>query len=1034
MISKFFLGRPVFACVLSILIVLVGGVSLFTLPIEQYPNIVPPQVQVSINFPGASGEVIAETVAAPLEEQINGVENMIYMYSQSSSSGSYVLNVFFKVGADIDQALNNVQDRVDVAMSQLPDVVQKEGIIVRKQTPTILLAVAVESPDGRYDDLFVNNYTAIHLVEAIQRLEGVSNAMVINAENYAMRIWLRPDKMAQLGISTNDVIDAIQEQNKDYPLGLLGMPPVVGEVPLTIPVTSLGRLSTPEQYEQIILRANSDGSTVTIGNIGTVRLGSQSYMVTGQLNDRSAAIIAVYQDYGSNALDVAAAVKQTMKELSKRFPPGLTYSIPYDTTTYIKVSIDEVERTLFEAALLVALVVFIFLHSLRATLIPVIAMVVSIIGTFTGMHLLGFSLNTLTLFGLVLSIGIVVDDAIVVVENVERNMRVKNLNSREAALAAMREVSEPIVAIVFVLCAVFVPVAFIGGVAGELYKQFAITISISVVFSGLVALTLSPVLAAYFFKKARKETKLGDYFNHFMGVLTNIYVKGAEWLLRHWIIGAAIFILSLGALAFLFKIIPTSFVPQEDQGYLFAFADLPDPASLQRTEEVTNSVEAIVMKNPAVDSFIGLSGFSLLNNIAQTGMGTYFIDLKNWKYRKTASLKAEGVLEELNERFESISAAQVLTLNPPAIPGMGTVGGYEFWIVNEGEGGAEELIETTQKFIEKAKERPEIGKLLTFLDTDNMQLYADVDRVKARALNVQIKAVYDTLQALLGSVYVNNFNKYGQVFQVMVQADPDYRSNLQEIGNIFVKSDSGQMVPLKSLVAFRFSKGQNLVSRFNNFPAAKLIGGPGKGYSSGAGIKALQEVADEVLPLDMDFAWSGIVYEAKTTGGSAPLVLGAALLLVFLILAALYERWSLPIAILLCVPFGILGALLSILIRGIDNDIYFQIGLVTLIALAAKNAILIVEFAIQARKEEGLTVKEAALQGARQRFRAILMTSLTFIFGVLPLVISTGAGAASRHSVGTGVMGGMLFATLFGIFFIPLFYFLLDRRKGDEKR
>lgn len=1032
MLSKFFLNRPVFAFVLSILITLIGLVALWTLPVEQYPNIVPPQVQVSINFPGASGDVIASTVAAPLETQINGVENMIYMYSQSSSTGSYVLNVFFKVGSDINQALNNVQDRVDVAMSQLPSEVQKEGIIVRKQTPTILLGITVESPDGRYDDLFVNNYAAIHVVQALQRLEGVSNAMVINAENYAMRIWLRPDQMAQLGISTTDVISAIEEQNKDYPLGELGMPPVIGEVPLTIPVTSLGRLSTPEQYEQIILRANPDGSTVTIGDVGSVLLGAQSYMVTGKFNGRPAAIIGVYQDYGSNALDVAAAVKQTMQDLSSKFPTGLTYGIPYDTTTYIKVSMREVGKTLFEAAVLVSLVVFVFLQSLRATLIPVIAMIVSIIGTFTGMYLLDFSLNTLTLFGLVLAIGIVVDDAIVVVENVERNMRVHNLGPREAALTAMREVSAPIVAIVFVLCAVFVPVAFIGGVAGELYKQFAITISISVVVSGTVALTLSPVLAAYLFKAERKTTWLGDCFNRFMDKLTNLYARGAEWLIRHAVLALIAFACVLGAIVLLVRIVPTSFIPQEDQGYLFTFATLPDAASLQRTDAITDIIGPEILDNKAVESYMALSGFSLMNNIAETQVGTYFVNLKNWDERKAKALQAEGVLTSLNQEFSSVPQAEIFTINPPAIPGMGTVGGYEMWLVNEGEGSPQNFGDVTSDFIGKIKERPEVGKVLSFLETDNMQLYADVDRVKARALHVSIKSIYDTLQAFLGSVYVNNFNKYGQVFQVMVQANPAFRSSLEEIGNIFVKSDTEQMVPLKSLVNFRYSKGPNLVSRFNNFPATKLIGGPAKGYSAGEGVKAIQEVANKNLPNDINFSWSGMVYEARTTGGSAPLVLAAALLLVFLILSALYERWSLPVAILLGVPFGILGALLSILIRGIDNDIYFQIGLVTLIALAAKNAILIVEFAIQARQEQKLSAKEAALQGARQRFRAILMTSFTFIFGVLPLVISTGAGAASRHSVGTGVMGGMLFATLFGVFFIPLFYYLLDRGKNEK--
>lgn len=1032
MISRFFLNRPIFATVLSLLIVLAGIVALLALPIEQYPNMVPPQIQVTVNYPGASAKIVADTIAAPLEEQINGVENMIYMYSESADTGSLTLNVFFEVGSDVNQALNNVQDRVDLAMSQLPEEAQKEGVMVRKQTPTILLLVALQSPDGHYDDLFVNNYATIHIAEELQRLSGISNANVINAQNYSMRVWLRPDKMAQLGISTTDVVNAIQEQNMDYPLGELGMPPTPGFVPLTIPVTDLGRLNAPEEYEQIILRANSDGATVTIGDVGRVELGAQSYGVTGTLNGKSAALIAIYQDYGSNALDVASEVKATLKQLSQRFPPGLTYSIPYDTTTYINLSIKEVERTLYEAAILVALVVFVFLQSIRATIIPVIAMIVSIVGTFTGMHLLGFSLNTLTLFGLVLSIGIVVDDAIVVVENVERNMREKNLSPKEAAIEAMREVSGPIIAIVFVLCAVFLPVAFLGGIAGALYKQFAMTIAISVVFSGIVALTFSPVLAAFLFKKERKSNKLADLFNRFLGHCTNLYTAGSGWLLNHPLIGLGGFLAVIAAILILVKIIPISFIPQEDQGYLFTFANLPDGASLNRTEEVAEIVEPLVEKNPAVEDFIALNGFSLLENINRTIVGTYFVMLKDWKYRKKKSMKAEGVLETLQKEFFSIPEAMILAFNPPAIQGLGTVGGFEFWIINKGDGGAEKLQEITDKFLEKARARPELARLTTAMKANCMQLLADVDRVKTRALNIPIGEVYQTLQSLLGSVYVNNFNKYGHVFNVMVQAEPNYRTTLEEIGDIFVRSDTDEMVPLKSVVTFRYQKGINLVSRFNNFPAAKINGGGAPGYSSGQAMAALEEVAKEVLPLDMDYSWSGAAFQEQATGGTSLGVLFAAFLLVFLILAALYERWSLPVAILLGVPFGILGALLAILLRGLSNDVYFQIGLVTLIALAAKNAILIVEFAITRRKE-GLGAKEAAIEGARQRFRAILMTSLTFIFGVFPLVISTGAGAASRHSVGTGVMGGMLFATLFGIFFIPLFYYLLERKKKESK-
>lgn len=1029
MISRFFLNRPVFAFVVSILIVLVGVVAAYNLPIEQYPNITPPQVQVSVNYPGASAQTISDSVAAPLEDQINGVEDMIYMYSQNSSTGTLSMSIFFAIGADGDTALNNVQDRVNLAMPQLPDAVQKQGVMVKKETPTILLLVTVES-DERYDEIYTNNYATIHVADEILRLPGVSDAKVINSRNYAMRVWVRPDKMAQLHLGTSDVVDAINEQNADYPIGQIGQAPTNNPVAMTLPITSQGRLETPEEFDNIILRATSDGATVRIKDIGHTELGAQNYMVNGAVNGKTSCLIAVYQEYGANALTVAAEVKEKVAKLSERFPPGMSYAIPYDTTHFIKVSIAEVEVTLYEAAFLVALVIFVFLQSLRASIVPVIAMIVSIVGTFAGMYVLGYSINTLTLFALVLSIGIVVDDAIVVVENVERNIREKNLEPREAALVAMKEVSSPIVAIVCVLCAVFIPVAFLGGIAGGLYKQFAITISISVVISGIVALTLSPVLAAMLLKKQTKIPKIAHLFNKGLERSTEVYAKGATWLLDRFWVAMTIFALLLMGVGVFFKIIPTSLVPQEDQGYVFTFASLPEEASLDRTQAVTDEVAKIVLEHPAVETFISMTGFSLLENLNRTPVGTYFVILKDWSERTSKDMSLRSVMMYLLGSFSKIPQAFVMPFNPPAIQGLGTVGGFEFWIVNEGEGSQEMLETLTHQFVEKARKRPELTSLTSAISTNCVQIEAKLDRTEAKALGVGIGDIYQALQSLLGSVYVNNFNKYGHVFQVMVQADPDYRSTLEELGNIYVKSSSGAMVPLKSLVIFEYAKGPNLISRFNGFPSSKINGAAAQGFSSGQALKAMEEVAKEILPLDMTFAWGGQAYQEIASGGTSSVALIGALILVFLILAALYERWSLPFAILLAVPFGTLGAFLAVWIVGLQNDVYFQIGLVTLIALAAKNAILIVEFAIL-RREEGMEVRQAAIEAARQRFRAILMTSLTFIFGVLPLVLSKGAGAASRHSVGLGVMGGMIFATFFGIFFVPFFYKILDRKKKD---
>ena len=1031
MISRFCIDRPIFASVISILIFLAGLVALRALPIEQYPNITPPQIQVAASYTGANSKTVSDNVAAPIEQQINGVQDMIYMYSQNSSSGDMSLSVFFEIGSNIDMAQINVQNRVNTALPQLPPEVQRTGVIVKKQTPAILLVVAIQSPDGRYDDIFTSNYTSINIVDEILRTEGVSDASIIGARNYSMRIWLNPDKMAQLNIAASDVVAAIQEQNSEFAVGKIGQTPTATSVQLTLPVIAKGRLNEPKEFENIILRANPDGSMVYLKDVGRAELGALSYDVVGELNGKTTTLVAIYQQYGSNALDVGDRVKAVMERLSKNFPTGLVYSIPYDTTKFIKGSIYEVIKTMFEAGFLVVLVVFVFLQSIRTTLVPVIALIVSIVGTFAGMFLLGFSLNTLTLFGLVLAIGIVVDDAIVVIENVEHNMRAFKLNAKEAAQKAMDEVTGPVIAIVFVLCAVFLPVAFLGGIAGQLYKQFAITISISVIFSGIVALTLSPAMAAILIKPQQKPSRFALWFNRNFDKLTNGYIKVTDWLIHRNFIGLTLYATMIIFLALMFYIIPTSFVPDEDQGYIIAVGDLPDGASLERTEKVTHEIVGIAQQDPAYEDTVSLIGFSLMENINRTSVTTNFITLKDWGERASSD-HASNVIERLTAQFYGIEDAVVMAFNPPAIQGLGAFGGFEFWIVNKGEKDIEGLADMTWQVVAAASQRPELTELYTTINANNMQLYIDLDRQKTRSLGVSISDVFQTLQVLLGSVYVNDFNKFGRVFRVMVQAEPANRSRIEDIGEAYVKSSTGQMVPLKSLLTVKYTKGPTVLSRFNGFPAAKVIGNASHGYSSGQAMNAMEEVAKQVLPEGMSFAWSGVSYQEKQTGSASSKMLIAGMIIVFLILAALYEKWLMPLAIILAVPFGIFGAFAAIWLRGMSNDVYFQIGLVTLIALSAKNAILIVEFAI-IKRNEGLSIMDAALQAAKLRFRAILMTSLTFIFGVIPLVISSGAGAASRKSVGTGVMGGMIAATVLAIFFIPLFFKILEQISSRGK-
>lgn len=1035
MISGFFINRPIFACVIAILISLAGLFALKTLPVEQYPNIVPPQIVVTAFYTGADAKTISENVAAPLEQQINGVEGMIYMNSQCSANGEMSLTVFFNIGTDVDMAQVNVQNRVNLAMPLLPRDVVRTGVTVQKQTPNMLLIAAVQSPDGRYDDIYTSNFASINIVDELMRVEGVSSVSIFGGRDYSMRLWVQPDRLAQYGLTTNDVVNAVREQNEQYPVGRIGQPPNENPVQLSMPVTTKGRLNEPEEYDNIILKANLDGSLVFLRDVGYAELGALSYDVNGQLNGKSTTLIAVYQQYGANALDVGERVRSTLERISHTFPKGIEYAIPYDTTKFIEISIKEVAKTILEAAVLVTLVVFIFLQNFRATLIPLIAMVVSIIGTFAGMQALGFSINTLTLFGLVLAVGIVVDDAIVVIENVERNMRELGLSSKQAAIKAMEEVTGPVIAIVFVLCAVFVPVAFTGGIAGQLYKQFAITIAISVIISGIVALTLSPALAAFLLKKHVKPSRFALWFNKNFDQFTSFYMKGANWILVRTAVAAALFIFIIAASFLLFKAVPSSFVPSEDQGWGMVMTTLPDGSSLQRTMEVDKVTTDIALQQPGVENVISFAGFSLMDGVMKSSSGASFLTFVDWSKRNSSDLSSESILNNLFFKYRAIKEAQVFAFNPPAIQGLGTVGGFEFWVLNKGASGIQGLESAVQKLVQEANKRPELQGVSTTFSSDSMQLFVDLDRQKAKALGVNISDVYQTLQVLLGSLYINDFNKFGRTYRVMMQAPPEFRSTLNDIGEFYVRSNLGKMVPLKSILKVEYRSGPAIISRFNGFTAIRVNGSAAPGYSSGVAMDIMEQLAKEIFPQEIVYAWGGESYQEKVSGGASSFIFIAGLIMVFLILSALYERWSLPLAILLAVPFGVFGALIAIWVSGMSNDIYFQVGLVTLIALSAKNAILIVEFGIL-KRQEGKSIIESSMEAARLRFRAILMTSLTFIFGVVPLVLSSGAGAASRHSVGTGVLGGMIGATVLAVFFVPLFFKIIEqyteRRKVSE--
>ncbi|MCG7534780.1 multidrug efflux RND transporter permease subunit [Pseudoalteromonas sp. OOF1S-7] len=1032
MFSKYFIDRPIFAFVISIVIVLAGLAAMRTLPIAQYPEIAPPQVQVTAFYPGASADVLEQTVAAPIENAITGVEGMMYMESTSTSSGTTTITVTFEIGTDIDQAAVDVNNRVKQVEARLPEETRRQGVVVAKGSSSFLQVHAFYSPDGTRSSLWTSNYVTMNILDRIKRIPGTTSVQIFGAKDYAMRVWIRPDLMSQLGVTVEEITAAIREQNSQYAAGTIGATPTSSQPQeLVYSVTAKGRLSTPEEFEAIIIRANPDGSTLRLKDVARVELGSKDYNFAGTFNGKEAVLLGVFLQPGANALDVAKEVESVIAELRQQFPVGLDHGIPYDTTRFVEVSIREVLITLVEAMVLVFLVVYLFLQNWRATLIPTLAVPVSLLGTFAGLYMLGYSINTLTLFGMVLSIGIVVDDAIVVLENVERIMHEQHLSAREAAIKAMQEVSGPVVAIVLVLCSVFVPIAFLGGLTGELFRQFAITISISVSLSGVVALTMTPALCVMILKHEHKQTAgFFLWFNNWFQRVTGRYVGSVSFMIRRGLLGLTLMAAMVGATVFIWQKTPGSLVPDEDQGFYIAAVFLPDGSSLERTAAVVEEVVAAAQSNPANENVVAFTGFDFIGGGYKNSAATLFITQKHWDERE---IDTKSLVGELFMKTAGINEALVLAFNPPAIFGLGTTGGFEVYLQNKAGTDPERLKQGMQMLMGEAQKSPILAGIQTLWRPDAPQLKVHMDREQARAMGVNINSAFNALAANLGNYYVNDFNKFGRAWQVLLSAEAEFRMSPEDVGRIYVKNNRGEMVPISAFTDIEYSRGPETLQRYNNLSAVKLMGNAAPGYSSGQAIAEFERIAKQVLPPDMTFEWTASAYQEKRSSGTTGLALGLAVVMVFLILAALYERWSLPISVLLALPFGTFGALISIWVAGLTNDVYFQIGLVTLLGLASKNAILIVEYALM-KTQQGWSPAAAALEAARLRFRPIIMTSLAFILGVVPLVLSSGAGAGARHSVGTGVMGGMLAATFLAVFFLPLFFYWLTARRVAEKR
>lgn len=1035
MFSSFFIKNPVFSAVVSIIILIAGIASMVSLPIEQYPRVVPPQVVVSAVYPGASAETLSKTVAAPLEEQINGAKNMIYMNSSADDSGRVSINVFFEVGTNADDAKIDVNNRVQAAISKLPEAVQRQGVRVYESSPSMLLVAVIYSPNNTHDTTFLSNYALINIADEIKRVNGVGDATIFGAKDYSIRLWIDPKKLASYQLTPQDVISAVKDQNEQYAAGKFASEPLSEKQMFTYTILSQDRMATPDEFGNIIISAKKDGGTLRVKDVATVELGSNSYNLITKLDKSPAIPIAVFLQSSANALDTAEGVKKVMEEVKSRFPNDVAYEIPYDTTDYVKISIKEVIKTFIEAIVLVVAVIFLFLQNWRATLIPILAVPVSIVGAFAGMYMFGFSINLLTLFGLVLAIGIVVDDAIIVIENVERHMR-EGMNPKEATLQAMKEVSGALIAIVLVLCSVFIPVAFLGGLTGEMYKQFAITIAVSVAISGFVALTLTPSLCATILKPIHKEpTGFFKWFNNMFQKATNGYSAVVQKSIKYSLISGLLFVALIYASYDMLKMMKTGLVPQEDQGTIFVFSYNPPAASLNRTEVLTDAIYDTVAKNDNVKHVVSFTGLDFMTFAEKTNAAATIIKLNTWDERPSPSQHAGALAGAFGGQIMGIPYGFSIPVLPPPIMGMGLAGGFDMYVQNRAGDSMLELNKYVQEIIQKANQRGDLAGVRTTLNTMVPQYRVSVNVEEAKAKGVNVSDIYNTLSATLGNYYINDFNLYGRTYKVNIGATGDNRKGPEDLNNIFVRNQAGNLIPIGTLVSFEKTVGADLVERFNLFPSAKISGQPAPGYSSGQALKAIEEVAKEVLPEGYTISWVGTAYQEKKIASDSALAFVFGIILLYLILAAQYEKWLMPISVLMAVPFAIFGAIIATLLRGLENDIYFQIGLLVLAGLAAKNAILIVEFAMQ-RVRDGLSVHDAAIEAAKIRLRPIIMTSLAFTLGVVPLAISSGAGAASRHAIGTGVIGGMLAATFLAIVFIPLFYIWVSKlvmKKGAEQ-